>query len=205
MREGISLRDPASRERQTALGGCETCPQLRSVLFAALADGDAPLPDEAELAARAGLTLEAFHEHYEDRDECLRDCFDRLADDLHAHFERGSAGSGDWHTRLAAGLDASLQRLQAIPGATRLWFLEVPQSSDPLLQEHRAAARDRLVTAITDPWDESPEQKVPGLHIEFLAGALARAGHDQLVVHGDGPRAVRRVRELLAQFAPLPA
>jgi AcrR family transcriptional regulator len=205
MREGTSLRDCASLEHHMALGGCDICSRLRTTLLAALADADLQGLEAEEVAARAGLSIAGFGEHYRTLDDCLLDAFDRLADDLHEQFEQAFQGSGDWHGRLALGMGAALTRLQSIPGATQLWFLEAPRTSDRLLQEHRAAARDRLVETVTQPEEDGWDSEVPGLHAEFLIGALARAGHDELATSGDCTRAVARVRELLAVFEPLPA
>ncbi len=205
MREGTSLRDIALPEHHLALGGCDICPRLRDTLLAALADTDLQALDTEEVAARAGLSLAGFSEHYRTLDDCLLDAFDRLANDLHEQFERAFQGSGSWHGRLVLGMDAALAHLQSIPGATQLWFLEAPRTSDRMLQERRAAARDRLVETVIQPQEDGWDSEVPGLHAEFLIGALARAGHDELAMNGDCTRAVARVRELLAVFEPLPA
>lgn len=130
--------------------------------------------------------------------------FDRLADDLVRQFERAFAGPGDWHRRFARAIDDTLAWLLERPGATRLWFLEARRTPDPELQARRAAARRQLVDVATDPRRDA-ELDVPELHVEFLFGALSHAAYDELAAGGDAEGAVRKVRELLALFEPLPA
>jgi AcrR family transcriptional regulator len=208
MREGTPLRDGLSREHHhTALGGCEICPRLRAALLGALADSDLQTIDGGELAARAGLPVTAFGDHYRNVEDCFLDAYDELTRELTLRFERSlERGSGDWQLRVTAALDAGIEEVFSTAGVARTLFLEAGRSADPVLQQHRALARQRFVDLVTrGDEDDDVDAAVPGLHVEFLVGALSHAAHDELAAGGDCTSAARRVRELLALFEPIAA
>lgn len=142
--------------------------------------------------------------HYGTLDDCLAATYDEVSEQLYGRLVEAFAGAGDWHTRFARAVDATLDYIESTPGAARLCFGESARSH-PRIRKRRAASRQRVVRFLADEYEREQGRAVPDVHFEFLFGALLRASQDELAAGHEPTRVAERVRELLALLEPAPA
>ncbi|MGH2781624.1 MAG: TetR/AcrR family transcriptional regulator [Thermoleophilaceae bacterium] len=180
--------------------------RLRSALLDSLEERDLEALDSQAVAVRAGVTVDAFEEHYGTLDQCVRATYQEVVDELY----RRAAGAlrsqdGDWQSRLVGTIATSLEHLDEVPGAARLCLVESARTGDAELHECRSAARQRYIRLVADEYRRCEEPELPDLHFEFVIGAIYHAVHEEVVAGGRPGAARAQVRELLGVLEPAAA
>jgi AcrR family transcriptional regulator len=100
------------------------------------------------IAGRAGVSRKTFYEHFEDREECVRQAFDealaRIASVVAPPYERKAR----WPEKLRAALTALLQFLEGEPTIASLLFLDT-LAAGPAMHQRRA----RVLHVLSDILD----------------------------------------------------
>jgi hypothetical protein len=152
----------------------------------------------------ADLPESALAAHYGSVDRCLVATFHELSEELHRCHVDAFAGPEDWHGRFAIAVESSLERLDARPGALRLYFADTLRG-DPRLRAHRTAARQRFIALLAEEYELEHGARLPDVHFEFLVGALFQAAQLEFTAGRGAARMAARVKELLALLEPVAA
>jgi AcrR family transcriptional regulator len=185
-------------------GERETRARLRGALLERLAAHDLRFLTDEELDASAGLPAGALAAHYGTLDDCLVATYDEVAGRLYRGLEEAFEGPGEWHTCFARAVDATLSRLESMPGAAQLCFGEAARAH-PRVGRRRAASRQQVVRFLAAQYERQRGCDLPDVHFEFLFGALLRAAQDEVAVGREPALVAERVRQLLALLEPVPA
>lgn len=95
-----------------------------------------------EILARAGVSRNAFHEHFADKRECFLATYDAIVADYIGAVTSAYRTGGDPSERAEAGLRALFERAASDPGALRLVTVEVTGAG-----EAGIARREQLITS----------------------------------------------------------
>jgi hypothetical protein len=185
-------------------GERETRARLRGALLERLTAHDMRFLTDEELDARAGLPAGSLAAHYGTLDDCLVATYDEVAEQLYRGLEEAFEGPGEWHTCFARAVNATLNRLESMPGAAQLCFGEAARAH-PLVRTRRAASRQHVVRFLADQYDRQQGCELPDVHFEFLFGALLRAAQDEAAAGREPALVAERVRQLLGLLEPVPA
>lgn len=173
---------------------CEGCRGLRRALLEELAERDLASLSEPDLAARAGLPAEAVAVHYGTIEDCVLATYDEVAAQLYDRCAGLLTEHTDWYLRLPSRIGDALEQVGCMPGVSRLCFLEPHRAGNLRLRERSVAAREIFAGLLAR---EARDPDVPGLHFEFLIGALHSAAFDALV-GGEGlSAAAERLEDLV--------
>jgi AcrR family transcriptional regulator len=129
---------------------CTACAGLRRAAVALAAEGGIDTVSEAEIAGRAGMTLDGFERHYRDVEECLVAAYEDGARQLERTFRDGLQGAGGWQERLQAAVERTMSAFARRPQLARFCLGEVPRTTIPSLRERHLESRQRIVTVLSD-------------------------------------------------------
>lgn len=189
-------------EEEGCTGGCDVCRRLRQALLAALAwDEDPHALAAAGLAERADLAEADLVAHYGTVDSCLAATYDELSEELYALHVDAFDGPGDWQSRFLDGLRAALDRIEATPGAVRLFFAD-ELLAHPRLRTRRAAARQRVAQLVADEVEHEQDRNLPAIQVEFMLGAVSHAAKAEVADGMESARVAARVSETLRLLEP---
>jgi hypothetical protein len=192
-------------EEEGCTGACDVCRRLREALLAALAwDEDPHALAAADLAERADLAEADLVAHYGTVDSCLAATYDELSEELYALHVDAFDGPGDWQSRFLDGLRAALDRIEATPGAVKLFFAD-ELLAHPRLRTRRAAARQRVARLVAEEVQHEQERGLPPIQVEFMLGAVSHAAKAEAAEGMEPARVTARVGETLRLLEPMAA
>jgi AcrR family transcriptional regulator len=85
--------------------------------------------DPVELAQAAGLTVEDFHRHFDNVDQCILAAFDQLFDRLLEHVNEACEEVGQWPEKVRATIVAAFEFIAELEPVIRLFALWRPVAS----------------------------------------------------------------------------
>jgi len=95
------------------------------------------------VVSQAGLTVEDFHRHFSDRDQCLLAAYDDFVVRLMTHVEAACKGEDDWVDSIKAAIGAGLGFFGELASTSRFFMVEA-MGSGPAAIERRFATIDLL-------------------------------------------------------------
>lgn len=200
--EGV-LRQDAERSNGCPSGcfsDCPTCRRLRkAAVELAVRHGIAAATSDA-IAGLAEVPLERAVEHYPTAEDCLAAAYDEGALRLRRVCARTLRGSGSWHERLHATVEAAIEEFSARPQLAHFYLVEACRSDHRVLFASRLAARERLVAILAEERG-SEDEDLPALRFEMLVGAAHHLVSEQLQ-NGDAGSVRERLAQVIELFEP---
>ena len=184
---------PARERRPTgdAAGAPSHRERLLAGLAAAIRDHGYAGTTVAEIVAHARTSRRTFYEHFEDRDACLLELFDRVAEGVLDVITEAAAGEGPYLERLDATLAAYLDHVAADPELMRAMILELPAIGTAGVTRDRALT-DRTARQLVVLVQEAADDEPSVLPLTMEAALVIVAGFRELIVfaleHGRAPR-----------------
>jgi AcrR family transcriptional regulator len=131
-------------------------------------DGYESLGD-ARIADDAGITIEAFHDHFASRDACLYALLDGLSDELQGPLADAAHLAGGWPEYVRSALAGLLEHLAGREDLMRVAFLDALDAG-PAAAARMMRVVGRLVTRLCQ---EAPRPRLGGaVASEAVSGAL---------------------------------
>lgn len=150
----------------------------------------------ADIAARAGLTEERFHEHFTGVQEAALATFDLLFEMFLGRLERTCKTQAEWPLKVKVAIGASLDLAAASPLEAQFLALDA-LSSNRELARRALDARDRLVSLLARGRDQSPHgAALPKLTEQVLIAGLVGALNTRLAT-GEANRLPELAPELV--------
>ncbi|HEV2999072.1 MAG TPA: TetR/AcrR family transcriptional regulator [Solirubrobacteraceae bacterium] len=97
---------------------------LAAVMRLMIADGYAGLSD-SKIAQEAGISTEAFHRHFETREECLLVALDEFSDEAIEVARSAGENASDWPEAVYLGTKAFADYVAAHPGLARVTLVDI--------------------------------------------------------------------------------
>jgi AcrR family transcriptional regulator len=172
---------PTRRRATSESTGEEQVSWQRERLFAAIADevaanGYADASVEA-IAARAGLSLDEFHLHFADKEQCFLAAFESLVQQLAAHTLAAYRNSSrDWRGSIGTALAVLVRAMCTRPSAVRAYMIIVDVGS---VSERARASRDQALvlfaSALSEMIDGNPGKvALPSSTVTGMVGGIWR-------------------------------
>jgi AcrR family transcriptional regulator len=98
--------------------------------------------DAEQLARATGLTLDDFHRHFDNVDQCILAAFDRFFQRLVEHVSEASEGVPGWPEKVGATIVAGLEFIAELEPVTRLFTVDA-LCAGPGLIERRISSIER--------------------------------------------------------------
>ncbi len=150
----------------------------------------------ADIADRADLTEDGFHEHFADVREAVVATFDFLFDMFFARLQKACKTQSEWPLKVKVAIGASLDLAAASPLEAQFLALDA-LSSNRDLARRALDARDRLVSLLARGRDQSPyAAALPRLTEQFLIAGLVGALRPRLAT-GEANRLPELAPELV--------
>lgn len=140
-----------------------------------------------EVAEAAGVSSEAFHELYPDKEACLLDAFDGVIAVVVAHVSDAfeAAAGSPWPERVVAALRALVELLAAEADVARLTMIEVSATGDEARKRY-GVALERFTPFLEEGREHSEQVDLPPDTARFAIGGAAALVFDELRA-GRGP------------------
>ncbi len=205
--EGVRRRSSERLEDRPSgcFSNCPTCRRLRRAAVELAARDGLGATTSARIADLAEVPLERAMEHYPTLEDCLAAAYDEGALRLRRVFVRALRGSGSWHERLRAAIDAAVDEFRTRPELGRFCMVEAARSDLPVLCASRLAARERLVAILAqERGPEADDLDLPELRYEVLVGAAHHVVSEQLDGNQNGGSVRERLDQIIDLFEPEP-
>ena len=146
----------------------------------------------------AGVSLEVFHEMFDDKEDCFLEAYDAVIDVLVAHVTSAyeAAGGEPWPDRMTAALRALVELLAAESDIARMAMVEVTAVGESARERYRAA-----LTRFSRLLEEGREYATEGDSLPPDTARFAIGGATSLIFDevraGRGPELVRILPDLV--------
>jgi len=126
-----------------------------------------------EVTREAGLSREAFDEHFRDLRQCLIVAYDRFCDDLVAEIEDALQPGAPWPQQVRAGVHAALGFVRESAAVARVFAVEGPTLGTAVIDRYIGAI-ERIVALLRLGRASSPAAALPPLtEAVLVAGAVS--------------------------------
>jgi AcrR family transcriptional regulator len=102
----------------------EDSERLTDALTRVAAESSYASVEVEQVAESAGLSVEAFHEHFLSKDQCLLLAHDRFLGDLGEHVEEACAEAQDWPEKVKITIGAAFEYLVELETVARLFMVD---------------------------------------------------------------------------------
>jgi AcrR family transcriptional regulator len=125
-----------------------------------------------DIAARAAVSLQAFYEHFADKEDALLVAYELGHDKGCALVERVHDAAPDWPTAVRAGVVALLEYLASEPAFAHLALVDAPIAT-PRSAELSNKGIVRYAQLLTPGFEQAPaDSRPPQVTIEAIIGAI---------------------------------
>jgi AcrR family transcriptional regulator len=121
----------------------EDSERLTDALTRIAAESGYPSVDIEQISASAGLPVDAFHENFPNKDQCLLLAYDRFLADMLEHVEEAFKGTSDWIDKVKITIEAGFDYLVELEPVARLFVVDAMRTGAAGL-ERRCASIDSV-------------------------------------------------------------
>jgi AcrR family transcriptional regulator len=121
----------------------EDSERLTDALTRIAAESGYPSVDIEQISASAGLPVDAFHQHFPNKDQCLLLAYDRFFADMLEHVEEAFEGTSDWIDKVKITIEAGFDYLVELEPVARLFVVDAMRTGAAGL-ERRCASIDSV-------------------------------------------------------------
>jgi AcrR family transcriptional regulator len=93
-----------------------------------------------EIAARAGVTIDEFHQRFSDKEDCALRCFEAFIADWRFRVDRAYSAFPDWPRNLRAAAYEVADWMDENPNLTRFGVVEILKAENEMLRVRREEA-----------------------------------------------------------------
>ncbi len=186
---------------------CPSCASLRAALLQLVSVCGVSELSLPRICALAGVSEDAFREHYPTVADCVRDTYDEIVDELFDEFVGAFGETSSWADGVMLGMERLLGRMSERPGEAQLVFVEVLFGDRSLLRR-RQVARRRMVWLLSSEHRRHDRSEPPrDIQHELLLGAGFRliAANVAAGQIGELPDLTADIAELIGVFEPIAA
>jgi AcrR family transcriptional regulator len=141
---------------------------LGAVVHLTLDEGFAELSDP-QIAQFAGMSTEAFHKQFPNKEQCFLAVLDEFAEETIATIAATAARASTWPEAVYLGVGAAVDYFVAHPGLVRMAFIDLFDVG-PRMVDRLNATLDRFVKLLEE---SAPEpRRAPTLAAEAVTGGL---------------------------------
>jgi AcrR family transcriptional regulator len=121
----------------------EDSERLTDALTRIAAESGYPSVDIEQISESAGLPVDAFHEHFPNKDQCLLLAYDRFFADMLEHVEEACEGATDWTDKVKITIEAGFDYIVELEPVARLFVVDAMRTGAAGL-ERRCASIDSV-------------------------------------------------------------
>jgi AcrR family transcriptional regulator len=139
------------------------------------------------LTRRAGVSSRAFYKHFDSKEDCFLQTYERVVRRAVKRIVAAQAGERDWRKRLRLAFDAFVQELEREPQAARLALIEVDEAGEEAREQVRRTEA-MFEAMIAESFSRAPDEvALPELLIKGIVAGVARVARARLLVsNGNG-------------------
>jgi AcrR family transcriptional regulator len=115
--------------------------RLTDALTRIAAESGYPTVEIEQITASAGLSVDAFHEHFLNKDQCLLLAYDRFLGDMLEHIEEACEEASDWPDKVKITIEAAFEYVVDLEAVARLFVVDTMRTGAAGL-ERRCASVD---------------------------------------------------------------
>ncbi|HEV2728137.1 MAG TPA: TetR/AcrR family transcriptional regulator [Solirubrobacterales bacterium] len=127
---------------------------------------------------KAGLSRQAFYDHFEDKQDCYLQALDAGSAWVELGMREAAAGETTWRRQLRGALGALLRFLDEQPGVGRALMVEV-HAAGPLAVGKRSEAMERA-SVMMDLAREESDGRAPEISAEAVVAGILAVLHTRL-------------------------
>jgi AcrR family transcriptional regulator len=102
----------------------EDSERLTDAVTRIASEGGYPSVDIEQITSSAGLSVDAFHEHFSNKDQCLLGAYDRFLGDMLEHIEEACEEATDWPEKVKITIEAGFDYVVELEAVARLFVIE---------------------------------------------------------------------------------
>jgi AcrR family transcriptional regulator len=100
-----------------------------------------PAVEIEQITSSAGLPVDAFHEHFSNKDQCLLLAYDRFLAHMLEHIEEACEGASDWPDKVKLTIEAAFEYVVELEAVARMFVVDA-MSTRAAGEERRCASID---------------------------------------------------------------